>query len=62
MLEPVVIRDGYTYEKKSILEWFKISNKSPVTSKELRNKMYLNNTSLRNMIREWIDENKDNLC
>lgn len=59
MLEPVVIRDGYTYEKKSIKEWFKYSNKSPITSKMVRNKIYLNNTSLRNMIREWIDKHKN---
>jgi hypothetical protein len=59
MLEPVVIRDGYTYEKKSIMEWFKYSSKSPITSKIVRNKIYLNNTSLRNMIREWLDKNRN---
>lgn len=59
MLDPVVIRDGYTYEKKTINEWFKYSNKSPITSKIVKSNFFINNTSLRNMIREWIDKNKN---
>ena len=31
MKEPVIDSEGNTYEKSAILEWLKISNKSPVT-------------------------------
>jgi hypothetical protein len=31
MREPVIDKEGYTYEKSAILEWLKTNNKSPIT-------------------------------
>ncbi|CAF0859423.1 unnamed protein product [Didymodactylos carnosus] len=35
--DPVVAADGFTYEREEILEWFKVSNRSPMTNEELEN-------------------------
>ena len=36
MREPVIDREGNTYEKEAILEWLKINNTSPVTRNIMR--------------------------
>ncbi len=33
----VVAADGFTYEREAILDWFKESNRSPMTNQELEN-------------------------
>lgn len=38
MKEPVVAADGHTYEKKAISKWYRTSNISPLTGKELPHK------------------------
>ena len=38
MKEPVVAADGHTYEKKAISKWYRTSNMSPLTGKELPHK------------------------
>ncbi|CAF1204336.1 unnamed protein product [Adineta ricciae] len=35
--DPVVASDGFTYEREAIENWFKTSNRSPMTNQELEN-------------------------
>ena len=53
---PVILSDGYTYEKKYIVEWITNNNKSPMTNIELINKNISSNILIRSMVREWVDK------
>lgn len=55
MREPVIINDGFTYERKAITEWF-MSGKftSPMTNAVLSNTEYQPNTQLRNAIYSYL--------
>ena len=46
----VAIKDGYSYEKEAIKEWFKTNNTSPVTEKILESKEYIENFLLQTII------------
>ncbi|CAF1626315.1 unnamed protein product, partial [Didymodactylos carnosus] len=48
---PVMAADGYTYEKEKILDWFKTSDKSPVTKEALLNKELKLNITIENIIK-----------
>ncbi|MCF6766470.1 hypothetical protein L3V82_11860 [Thiotrichales bacterium 19S3-7] len=48
-----IAADGHTYEKEAILEWFKKSDKSPMTLEKLNNKTLIDNHSMKSMIGQW---------
>jgi inorganic triphosphatase YgiF len=41
--DPVILSDGITYEKQSILQWLRQSNKSPFTREQLQEKISFKN-------------------
>jgi hypothetical protein len=53
MTDPVVATDGYTYERKSIEEWWSNNNTSPVTNKKIRSKKLVPSHSVKEMIDEY---------
>ncbi len=52
MKDPVICNDGFTYEKKAILNWLRNSNISPMTREPIINIM--SNQTLKDMIDKWI--------
>jgi len=50
MIDPVIMADGYSYERTAITEWLAVSNNSPITKKPLENKMLISNIALKNII------------
>lgn len=46
MKDPVIDREGNSYEKKAILEWLKISNESPITRNFIQEKELIPNRAL----------------
>ena len=52
MVDPVIARDGFTYEKTEIVEWFKRNSTSPLTNKTISKKL-LENKTLKVIIDEW---------
>ena len=53
MKDPVVAADGFTYERKSIEQWFQTKNTSPNTGAALQHKNLIPNNSLRSQINQW---------
>lgn len=53
MKYPVMASDGHSYDREHIVEWFKTSNKSPITNLVLPNKTLIPNHALRNAIQEY---------
>lgn len=60
MLDPVITSDGHSYERQSILQWFKKKKNSPVTGKMLHTCIIIPNHNLRNTISEIIKQNCNN--
>ena len=52
MTDPVVLTDGFSYERKAIVEWMKRRSISPMTGAEVADSM-VPNTVLRVLIGEW---------
>ena len=62
MLEPVLIFDGETYEKKEIIKWFKNSDISPLGEKiEEKPLQTVVNTKLKRKIIIFKEQNSDKL-
>lgn len=59
MTDPVVIADGYTYERSAIEFWLRSSWKSPFTGLELPNKGMIPNQALRTLLKSLIDAVQD---
>ena len=57
MSNPVVAKDGFSYDETNILEWFKQKNTSPMTGNVISYDL-INNYSLRSLIIDWISANK----
>lgn len=55
MENPVMIEDGFTYEREAIEEWFRSSWKSPKTGEELSSDNIIPNLTLKNLITEYKD-------
>ncbi|KAJ4894770.1 U-box domain-containing protein 51 [Raphanus sativus] len=53
MDNPCVASDGYTYEKRAIIEWLEKNHKSPMTDLPFTNQTLLPNQSLLSAIKEW---------
>ena len=56
MDEPVVAADGFTYEKRCILEWFQKKRTSPTTGAVLISTALIPNHSLKSQINQWKEE------
>lgn len=48
-MDPVITEDGHTYEREAIENWFKTSQKSPVTGLQLKSKNLIPNIALKNL-------------
>ncbi|CAG0919058.1 unnamed protein product [Notodromas monacha] len=53
MIDPVVARDGYTYEKSAILEWFSKSHKSPLTNQIMESLALVPNLTLKAVMNRY---------
>ena len=58
MSDPVVLNDGFSYERAAIVEWFRCSRVllSPMTGASVANAV-MSNTVLRVMINDWKQQN-----
>ena len=56
MLDPVLLSDGFSYERVAIERWLLHKNTSPCTGGTLRSTLLVPNHTLRSMIREVIAE------
>ena len=56
MDEPVIATDGFTYEKRCILEWFQIKRTSPMTGARLLSTQLIPNHSLKSQINQWREQ------
>lgn len=56
MTDPVTASDGYTYERKSIEEWLKTHDSSPVTKAGLKSKDLVSNLALKSTIDNLLPE------
>lgn len=52
--DPVIIEDGYTYEREAIIEWMHHNAISPLTGSKLNNKLFIHNKWLKNRINEML--------
>jgi hypothetical protein len=59
MSDPVVAKDGCSYERESITQWFKSNKRSPMTNEELSSTSLVSNHALRALIQEWKSRNLD---
>jgi len=55
MLDPVINKFGITYDRKTISEWFEISNIDPFTNQKCDKKL-ADNVLVRNLILKSIDK------
>nr|XP_047136353.1 formin-like protein 7 [Hydra vulgaris] len=54
MVDPVIIADGFTYEKESIMKWFSSGKAtSPMTNLSLSHMYLIPNRSLKTLIESW---------
>ena len=57
MTDPVVLADGFTYERSSIERWFKLGKKtSPMTGFALENTRLTSNFLIRSMIKKVLEK------
>jgi hypothetical protein len=56
MKEPVVATDGFTYEKRAILEWFRTKRTSPTTGAVLASTNLIPNNTLKSHINQWMEK------
>jgi len=59
MSEPVMAADGQSYERSAIERWLATKSTSPLTGEALENTGLFPNYSLRRMIRQWQEGQKD---
>ncbi len=53
MTDPVITCDGQTYERRSIEEWLRSKNTSPITGAVLASKNLTQNIALKNLIDDF---------
>jgi serine/threonine protein kinase len=54
MKDPVILLDGHSYERKAILDWFKRSDRSPLTNESLSSDAMIENYSLKSAIEGFL--------
>jgi hypothetical protein len=59
MDEPVIAADGHSYEKGAIESWFEAHDRSPKTNEVLPHTGLVPNHTLRAIIQEFREENRD---
>lgn len=52
MIDPVILVDGFSYERRAIENWLRNHSRSPMTNIPLPNTALIPNRTLRNLIRE----------
>ncbi|XP_044492202.1 U-box domain-containing protein 18-like [Mangifera indica] len=58
MKDPVTLSSGHTYDRASILKWFRAGNSTcPKTGERLPNKDLVSNLALKRIIQDWSAEN-----
>jgi len=58
MADPVVASDGFTYERRSIMQWMAEGHDtSPTTSEPLEHKLLIPNHAIRKQVIAWCEEN-----
>jgi len=50
MKDPVFCQDGYSYERKAIVQWLSRTNKSPITNAHLSNTALISNYNLKRQL------------
>jgi hypothetical protein len=53
--DPVIAKDGFTYERSAITEWLRCHNTSPMLGTQLKNKKLIPNYSLLSIVANWIE-------
>jgi hypothetical protein len=56
MSDPVMLADGYSYERSQVLKWLQMSEHSPITRQKLEDMKYTPNHSLKKAIEEYCEE------
>lgn len=56
--DPVVAKDGKTYEREAIEEWFKTKNISPFTNNAISTEL-INNITIKTIIDDYLEANPD---
>lgn len=59
LIDPVMVQDGNTYERKAIELWFQKHSTSPLTNEVLVSKNLLPNLALKKLINDYVEANKD---
>lgn len=58
MIDPVIDKDGYSYDREAIKEWLQLSKISPMTSQPLSVEDLRSNFALKSAIKEWVKQKK----
>ncbi|CAD7703404.1 unnamed protein product [Ostreobium quekettii] len=58
MEDPVMAADGYTYERKAIMQWLKAHRRSPMTNEAMVEIVLIANHGLKSAIQEWRASNE----
>ena len=58
MVDPVIMADGFSYERSAIEDWLRTHNTSPKTNEVLLHKNLIPNLTLRAAINDWNDAQK----
>ena len=56
MTDPVILADGFTYERAVIQQWLASTNRSPMMNQELEHRGMIPNRALRDVIRGVVGE------
>lgn len=59
LIDPVMVQDGNTYERKAIELWFQKHSTSPLTNEVLISKNLLPNLALKKLIHDYVEANKE---
>jgi hypothetical protein len=60
-LNPVIIEDGFTYERDEIVKWLKHNDSSPMTRMIIRDKKMFTNHSIKQQVNEYLSSNPDEI-
>ena len=63
MEDPLMTRDGFSFEREAILQWISVDESCPFTRRPLSSSQLVTNNALKNRIRNWriMQENKNDL-
>jgi TPR repeat protein len=56
MVDPVILSDGHSYERNSIMEWLETHNISPLTGAQLVNNNMIPNHALKSVIEDFLKD------